>query len=163
NAMATTIATRALKPRIAVGLAAILNFVGAFLSVTVAATIAKGIVDQGVVTLELVFAGLVGAILWNVLTWLLSIPSSSSHALIGAVIAGIGTNGVIWKGVIGKVAAPAILAPIVAGLAAYIATRLAYALTHRTKESSSEAGFRIGQIGSSSLVALAHGTNDAQK
>jgi PiT family inorganic phosphate transporter len=80
NAMATTIATGALKPRIAVGVASVLNFVGAFLSISVAATIAKGIVEQGDVTLEIIFAGLVGAILWNVLTWYLSIPSSSSHA-----------------------------------------------------------------------------------
>src|SRR4051794_12418345 len=101
--MATSIATRALPPRAAVTLAAALNFVGAFLSISVAATIAKGIVDQGAVTLELVFAGLVGAILWNVFTWYLSMPSSSSHALIGgilgAVLAGIGTSGVQWSGV----------------------------------------------------------------
>jgi PiT family inorganic phosphate transporter len=107
NAMATTIATRALPPRIAVGIAATLNFVGAFLSISVAATIANGIVNQGDVTLEIVFAGLVGAILWNVLTWYLSIPSSSSHALIGgivgSVLAAAGSSGVDWTGVISKV------------------------------------------------------------
>jgi PiT family inorganic phosphate transporter len=102
NAMATTIATRALRPRIAVGLAAVLNFVGAFISVTVAATIASGIVEQADVTVPIVFAGLVGAILWNVITWFLGIPSSSSHALVGgvvgSVIAAVGSGAVIWEG-----------------------------------------------------------------
>ena len=113
-----------------------LNFVGAFLSVSVAATIAKGIVDQGAVTLEIIFAGLVGAILWNVFTWYLSVPSSSSHALIGgivgSVLAAVGTSGVDWTGVISKVAVPALLAPLVAGAAALIATRISYRLTQRT-------------------------------
>jgi PiT family inorganic phosphate transporter len=167
NAMATTIATRARPPRLAVGWAAALNFAGAFLSISVAATIANGIVDQGAVTLELVFAGLIGAILWNVLTWFLGIPSSSSHALIGgilgATLAAAGSGGVEWKGVISKVAIPALLAPIVAGAAALIATRLAYRQTRRVPKDTAVSGFRIGQIGSSSLVALAHGTNDAQK
>ena len=167
NAMATTIATRALPPRVAVGWAALLNFAGAFLSISVAATIAKGIVDQGQVTLELVFAGLIGAILWNVVTWYLGIPSSSSHALIGgilgATLAAIGSGGVEWQGVVAKVAVPAILAPVVAGGAALIATRLAYRQTRRLPKDTSARGFRLGQIGSSSLVALAHGTNDAQK
>jgi inorganic phosphate transporter, PiT family len=167
NAMATTIATRALPPRVAVAWAALLNFAGAFLSITVAATIAKGIVDQGAVTLELIFAGLIGAILWNVFTWFLGIPSSSSHALIGgilgATLAAVGSGGVEWQGVVSKVAIPALLAPIVAGTAALVATRLAYRQTRRVPEETAASGFRIGQIGSSSLVALAHGTNDAQK
>src|SRR5262245_50891986 len=107
NAMATTIATRALRPRLAVALAAILNFFGAFISVAVAATIASGIVEQAEVTVPIVFAGLVGAILWNVITWYLSIPSSSSHALIGgvvgAVLAGVGSDAVIWDGLVSNV------------------------------------------------------------
>jgi len=86
NAMATTIATRALKPRLAVSLAALLNFAGAFISVSVAATIASGIVEQNLVTVPIVFAGLVGAIVWNLVTWYFRVPSSSSHALIGGVI-----------------------------------------------------------------------------
>jgi PiT family inorganic phosphate transporter len=167
NAMATTIATGALKPRIAVGVASVLNFVGAFLSISVAATIATGIVNQGDVTLEIIFAGLVGAILWNVFTWYLSIPSSSSHALIGGIIgsvlAAVGSSGVEWSGVVSKVAAPAVLAPVVAGTAALIATRIAYRLTHSAPRETAQRGFRAGQIGSSGLVALAHGTNDAQK
>src|SRR5215467_1636662 len=167
NAMATTIATRALPPRVAVGLAASLNFVGAFISVTVAATIASGIVEQADVTVPIIFAGLVGAILWNVTTWFFGIPSSSSHALVGgvvgAVIAGVGTHAVIWSGIASKVVIPAVLAPFVCGLAAYIATRIAYGLTRRSREEDAAAGFRFSQIASSSMVALAHGTNDAQK
>jgi PiT family inorganic phosphate transporter len=167
NAMATTIATRALPPRVAVGLASVLNFAGAFISVTVAATIASGIVDQDSVTVPIIFAGLVGAILWNVLTWYFGIPSSSSHALVGgvvgAVIAGAGSTAVIWNGIATKVVIPAVLAPFVCGGAAYLATRLSYGLTERTAGEARARGFRLGQIGSSSLVALAHGTNDAQK
>jgi PiT family inorganic phosphate transporter len=167
NAMATTIATRALPPRIAVGLASLLNFAGAFISVSVAATIAKGIVEANLVTVPIVFAGLVGAILWNLLTWYLSIPSSSSHALIGgvigAMIAAVGTNGVIWSGIAAKVIIPAVLAPFICGGVAYLATRFSYALTARVPDEHKDRGFRLGQIASSSLVALAHGTNDAQK
>src|SRR5215467_6519052 len=167
NAMATTIATRALPPRIAVGLAAILNFVGAFISVAVAATIASGIVEQAEVTVPIIFAGLVGAILWNVITWFFGIPSSSSHALIGgvlgSVIVGIGWHGVIWSGIASKVVIPAVLAPFVCGLAAVIATRISYRATQSVEREGAARGFRLSQILSSSLVALAHGTNDAQK
>jgi inorganic phosphate transporter, PiT family len=167
NAMATTIATRALKPRVAVGLAAILNLVGAFLSVTVAATIASGIVDQTTITVPIIFAGLVGAILWNVITWYEGIPSSSSHALVGGVVGSVlaaeGSSGVIWSGVAAKVLVPAILAPFVCGFAAYLATRIAFRLTRHDSEDATSRGFRSSQILSSSLVALAHGTNDAQK
>src|SRR5262245_44882528 len=167
NAMATTIATRALPPRLAVGLAAILNFAGAFISVAVAATIASGIVEQADVTVPIIFAGLVGAILWNVATWYLGIPSSSSHALVGgvvgAVLAGVGTNAVIWSGIASKVVIPALIAPFVCGLAAFVATKLSYGLTRSIRETTAGAGFRLSQIGSSSMVALAHGTNDAQK
>jgi PiT family inorganic phosphate transporter len=165
--MATTIATRALPPRVAVGLASVLNFAGAFISVTVAATIAKGIVDQAEVTVPIIFAGLVGAILWNVITWFFGIPSSSSHALVGgvvgSVIAAAGSSAVIWTGIASKVVIPAVLAPFVCGLAAWIATRISYRSTRAAREDRSALGFRTSQIGSSSMVALAHGTNDAQK
>ncbi len=167
NAMATTIATRALRPRVAVGMASILNFVGAFLSVTVAATIASGIVDQTTITVPVVFAGLIGAIVWNVITWYGGIPSSSSHALVGgvvgAVLASEGTAGVVWSGIAAKVLIPALLAPFVCGLAALVATRLAYRMTRSVGDESAGTGFRRSQILSSGLVALAHGTNDAQK
>jgi PiT family inorganic phosphate transporter len=167
NAMATTIATRALPPRLAVALASALNFAGAFISVSVAATIASGIVEQNLVTVPIVFAGLVGAIIWNLATWYFSIPSSSSHALIGgvlgAMIAAIGTNAVIWSGIMAKVIIPALLAPFICGGVAYLATRLSFGLTRNVGGEHASRGFRLGQIASSSLVALAHGTNDAQK
>ena len=167
NAMATVIATRALPPRVAVGLASVLNFAGAFISVSVAATIAKGIVDQNLVTVPIVFAGLVGAIVWNLVTWYFSMPSSSSHALIGgmlgAMIAAVGTGAVIWSGVFSKVIIPALLAPLICGSAAYLATRLSFGFTKSVPEDYSSRGFQLCQIASSSLVALAHGTNDAQK
>lgn len=167
NAMATSIATKALKPKTAVALSAVLNLVGAFLSLAVAATIAKGLVDANVITLEVVLAGLVGGITWNLLTWLLGIPSSSSHALvggvIGAVLAAVGTHGVIWTGVVAKVLVPALLAPTVAIGVAAVGTWMVARLTRGVPEETSTRAFRWGQIGSASLVSLAHGTNDAQK
>jgi len=167
NAMATSIASGALRPRTAVALSAVLNLLGAFLSTAVAATIAKGLVDANLVTLELVFAGLVGGIVWNLLTWLLGIPSSSSHALIGgiigAMIAAVGGHGVIWSGVVQTVMVPAVLAPVIATTVAALGTWVVHWVIRGLPEDRVDAGFRIGQIGSSSLISLAHGTNDAQK
>lgn len=167
NAMATSIASGALAPRVAVALSAVLNLIGAFLSTAVAATIAKGLIDANLVTLELVFAGLVGGTVWNLLTWLLGIPSSSSHALIGgivgATIAAVGLRGVIWSGVVSKVIVPAVVAALLATLVGAVGTWLVYRTTRGVAEKRTERGFRRGQIGSASLVSLAHGTNDAQK
>lgn len=167
NAMATSIASGALAPRVAVALSAVMNLIGAFLSTAVAATIAKGLIDANLVTLELVFAGLVGGIVWNLLTWLLGIPSSSSHALIGgivgATIAAVGLRGVIWSGVVSKVIVPAVVAALLATLVGAVGTWLVYRTTRGVAEKRTERGFRRGQIGSASLVSLAHGTNDAQK
>ncbi|WP_433682350.1 anion permease [Nocardia sp. CA-119907] len=175
NAMATSIATGALRPRVAVAVSAGLNLIGAFLSVAVAATVAKGIVRldavQGEALLIIVFAGLVGGILWNLLTWLFGLPSSSSHALfgglIGATIAALGWGGVIWAhgadGVLTKIVLPALLAPIVAALVSAIGTWGVYRITRSSDPDKVNEGFRWGQIGSASLVSLAHGTNDAQK
>lgn len=177
NAMATPIATGAIKPKTAVALAAVLNLVGAFLSTEVAKTVSGGIIREGTdgvqITPEIIFAGLMGAILWNMITWLKGLPSSSSHALfgglIGAAIAGIGFNSINLESLAQKVILPALFAPLIAGLVAYICTRLAYALTSRhdpdtgSKLTQKRGGFRTGQIFTSSLVALAHGTNDAQK
>jgi len=167
NAMATSIATKALSPRIAVALSAVLNLVGAFLSLTVAATIAGGLVETGLVTLTVVFSGLVGAIVWNLITWLFGIPSSSSHALIGGVIgsmlAAAGSHAVKWQGLVSKVIIPAALSPFVAALVAAIGTFLMYRIARSMREAGRSHGFRIGQLGSASLVSLAHGTNDAQK
>lgn len=167
NAMATSIASGALRPKAAVTLSASLNLVGAFLSTAVAATIAKGLVDAHLVSLELVFAGLVGGIVWNLLTWLLGIPSSSSHALIGgivgAMIAAVGGHGVIWSGLVSKVVVPAVVAAVLATVVASAGTWLVYRITGGVDERRTEQGFRRGQIGSAALVSLAHGTNDAQK
>ncbi|WP_084039062.1 inorganic phosphate transporter [Demequina sp. NBRC 110053] len=167
NAMATSIATRALKPKQAVILSAVLNMVGAFLSLTVAATIATGIVDANIVTLEVVLAGLAGGITWNLITWLFGIPSSSSHALVGgvvgAVLAAAGTSGVLWTGLTAKVLIPALVAPVVAIIVASIGTALVTRFTKDVPEKDNDRMFRWGQIGSASLVSLAHGTNDAQK
>ncbi|KDN75011.1 phosphate transporter [Streptomyces olindensis] len=167
NAMATSIATGALAPRTAVLISGVLNVVGAFLSTEVAKTISGGIVDDTLVTPGMIFAGLVGAILWNLLTWLVGLPSSSSHALfgglIGAVWVGAGSHGVNFDKVVEKVLVPAVASPVVAGVAALLATYLAYRLTDRARKESVTKGFRVGQIASASLVSLAHGTNDAQK
>ncbi|MCM3656714.1 inorganic phosphate transporter [Agromyces mediolanus] len=172
NAMATPIATGALRPKAAVTLAAILNLVGAFLSTEVAKTISGGIIREGdggvLITPELVFAGLIGAVVWNMITWLLGLPSSSSHALfgglIGAAIVGAGLGAIDFPVVVSKVILPALLAPLTAGLVAYAATKLAYAITRRYDgKPDGRDGFRYAQVFSSSLVALAHGTNDAQK
>ncbi|MFJ5263979.1 anion permease [Streptomyces sp. NPDC088387] len=167
NAMATSIATGALSPRVAVLISGVLNIVGAFLSTEVAKTISGGIVDDSLVTPGMVFAGLIGAILWNLLTWLVGLPSSSSHALfgglIGAVWVGAGEHGVRFDAVVEKILVPALASPLVAGVAALVATYFAYRLTARARADSVTRGFRIGQIASASLVSLAHGTNDAQK
>jgi PiT family inorganic phosphate transporter len=167
NAMATSIATGALGPRTAVAISGVLNFVGAFLSLAVAATIASGLVDTKVVTLTVVAAGLAGGIIWNLVTWLLGIPSSSSHALIGGVIgstmAASGGSAVLWKGLVSKVVLPAVLSPVIAALVAAVGTYLLYRITRSLTEGSRKHGFRIGQIGSACMVSLAHGTNDAQK
>jgi inorganic phosphate transporter, PiT family len=167
NAMATSIATKALSPRVAVGMSGVLNLVGAFLSLSVAATIASGLVDTGLVTLTVVFAGLAGGITWNLLTWLLGIPSSSSHALIGGIIgstiAAAGGHAVQWHDLVSKVIIPAGLSPIIAGLVAATGTWLLYRISRSLSAGARGHGFRIGQIGSAAMVSLAHGTNDAQK
>jgi PiT family inorganic phosphate transporter len=167
NAMATSIATKALSPRVAVGLSGILNLVGAFLSLAVAATIASGLVDTKLVTLTVVAAGLAGGITWNLVTWLFGIPSSSSHALIGGVIgatlAAAGGHAVKWHGLVSKVVLPAVLSPIIAALVAATGTWLLYRISRSLTEAARGHGFRIGQIGSACMVSLAHGTNDAQK
>ena len=167
NAMATSVATGALRPRVAVLLAAVLNVIGAFLSTEVAKTISGGIVNDAVVTPTMIFAGLVGAILWNLTTWLFGMPSSSSHALfgglIGAVLVGAGTAGVNFSVIVSKIVLPALMAPLVAGLAAGLATFLVYKWLHRADQEPAAGWFRRGQTVSGSMIALAHGTSDGQK
>nr|WP_231715890.1 inorganic phosphate transporter [Arthrobacter zhangbolii] len=177
NAMATPIATGAIKPKTAVALAAVLNLVGAFLSTEVAKTISGGLIREGdggiQITPVMIFAGLMGAVIWNLITWLKGLPSSSSHALfgglIGAAVVGAGFGAVDFSVLMSKVILPALIAPLIAGFVAYLATKLAYRITRRHDPDSGSklprrrGGFRYAQIFSSSLVALAHGTNDAQK
>lgn len=169
NAMATSIATGALKPKTAVIAAGTLNLIGAFLSTEVAKTISGGIINEQQVVIgpEFIFAGLVGAIIWNLLTWLVGLPSSSSHALfgglVGAVIVGAGVEGVNFMAVLAKVLIPALVSPVVAGLAAWVAVRLILRIVRKMTENKVDSGFRHGQTVTACLVALSHGTNDAQK
>jgi PiT family inorganic phosphate transporter len=189
NAMAASIATGALSPKGAVTLAAILNLVGALLSVEVALTVSNAVVNiqdskglpkaelmanGGTVLLLIVFGGLIGGIIWNLFTWLLGLPSSSSHALLGGLVGGtigaLGFAGVKWAGdgakldgVIGKVILPSLLSPVIAMIVAATATRLIFIITQKVEDKFRERRFRWGQVGAASLVSLAHGTNDAQK
>jgi PiT family inorganic phosphate transporter len=167
TAVAATISTRALRPRYAIALAALLNFAGAFISLRVAATIGKGIVQTGGVTPTIVFGGLVGAIAWNLATWYFGLPSSSSHALIGGVVgsafAAHGGGAVQWDGLAGKVLVPAVVAPVLALMVGALAIVAAYRIVGRLRPGPVGRGYRLGQIVSGSVLALSHGTNDAQK
>nr|WP_199750028.1 inorganic phosphate transporter [Amycolatopsis sp. WAC 04169] len=164
NSMATSIATGALRPRVAVTISAVLNLVGAFMSVEVAKTISNGLVDDTKIGPAIVFGGLVGAIVWNLITWFIGLPSSSSHALFGGLIGATwvsaGTDSVHFGKIVEKVLVPAALSPVLAGLVAMAVTYFVYRFFVRRGRT---AGFRVGQIISASLVSLAHGTNDAQK
>lgn len=168
NAMATSVATGAFSPKRAVLVAAVLNIIGACLSTEVAKTISGGLFDDALIQAapEMVFAGLAGAILWNLVTWLFGLPSSSSHALfgglIGAVIVAAGIQGVHWGTVVSKIVLPALVAPCVAGAAAAAGTWIAYKIARPTDPFSVKI-FRNGQRLSASMVALAHGTSDGQK
>ncbi|HKN95300.1 MAG TPA: inorganic phosphate transporter [Thermoleophilaceae bacterium] len=167
TAVATSISTRAMSPRLAVTMAALLNFAGAFISLKVAATVGSGIVESSAVTPTIVFAGLIGAIAWNLITWYFGLPSSSSHALIGglvgSVIAATGTGNVIADGLVGKVIIPALIAPVLAFLVAAIGILVVYRVVAALRPGPVTGGFKLGQIASGGLLALAHGTNDAQK
>jgi PiT family inorganic phosphate transporter len=167
NVVATSISTRAMPPRLAVGVAAILNFAGAFISLEVAATVAKGIVEADVITPTIVFAGLIGAIGWNLATWYFGLPSSSSHALIGGMVgaafAAKGASAVHGDGLVGKVVVPALIAPVLAFLVAALGIVVAYGVVGKLRPGFVNRGFRLGQVAAGGLLALAHGTNDAQK
>lgn len=177
NAMATSISTGALKPFQAVAISAGLNMVGAFLSVNVAATVASGIVDlssydltnqaEGINLLMVVFSALIGAIIWNLFTWLLGLPSSSSHALfggmIGAAFAAMGAGGVEWGSILGKIVIPAVVSPLIAAGVSATATALVYWITNTIPKERKASHFRHGQVITACLVSLAHGAGDAQK
>jgi PiT family inorganic phosphate transporter len=170
NVVATSISTRAMGPRVAVGYAAVLNFVGAFISLEVAATVANDVVSvqANSVGLLAVFAGLVGAIAWNLITWYFGLPSSSSHALIGGMVGAVfvaeGADNVFFEeGILGKVMVPAIVAPTLAFLVGGLAIVMLYRVVGRLRPGPVTGGFRVGQVISGGMLALAHGTNDAQK
>jgi inorganic phosphate transporter, PiT family len=168
NVVATSVSTRAMSPRLAVGYAAVLNFAGAFISLEVAATIANDVVDPAAVGLLAVFGGLVGAIAWNLITWYFGLPSSSSHALIGGMVGAVlvadGASAISFdEGVLGQVMVPAVVAPILAFVVAGAAILVLYRIVGRLHPRPVTAGFRFGQVISGGLLALAHGTNDAQK
>src|SRR3954452_3594153 len=167
NAMATSIATGALRPRVAVAIAGCLNLAGAFLSVQVAKTISGGLVDETLISPVVIFAGLVGAILWNLLTWFLGLPSSSSHALFGGLIGATwvagGLDAIHFQAVLNKVILPAVFSPVVAALIAITVTFVALRITVRAEPTRAGRGFKRAQTVSSSMLALAHGTNDEQK
>jgi PiT family inorganic phosphate transporter len=167
NAVATSISTRAVPPNVALAAAAILNVLGAVVSTHVAATLAKGIVDPGVVTNPVILGGLLGAITWNLLTWWWALPSSSSHCLIGgiggAVLATSGPGGVLWSGILHKVLIPTLLAPLV-GFSVGIGLMVAILwLFRRANPGSLMRRFRLAQLASASVMAFSHGSNDAQK
>jgi inorganic phosphate transporter, PiT family len=167
NVVAASISTRAMSPRMAVIYAAVLNFAGAFISLQVAATVAEDVVAAGLITPTVVFAGLIGAITWNLATWFLGLPSSSSHALIGGVVgsafAAVGSEAVLSDGVIGKVLLPALIAPALAFVVGGLAIVVCYRLLGRQRPGPVTRGFKLGQVLSGGMLALAHGTNDAQK
>jgi inorganic phosphate transporter, PiT family len=167
NVVATSISTGAARPQVAIGIAALLNFAGAFISISVAATVANNVVNADVITPTIVFAGLIGAIAWNLITWGFGLPSSSSHALIGGVVgssvAAAGFDAVIAEGLVGKVLIPAVIAPILAFLVAGVSIGLVYRVVGMQRPGTVTRGFRYGQIVSGGLLAFAHGTNDAQK
>ncbi|CAN5273317.1 inorganic phosphate transporter [soil metagenome] len=167
NAVATSISTRALAPKTAVSLSALLNFVGAFISIKVAATIASGIVNADLITTTVIFAGLIGAIVWNLATWYFGLPSSSSHALIGGVVgaafAASGPDAILGAGLLEKVMIPALVAPVVAFVAAGVCILITYRMVGRLRPGPVNRGYRLGQIASASLLSLSHGLNDAQK
>jgi PiT family inorganic phosphate transporter len=169
NAVATSVSTRALSPRTAVLIAAIMNFVGAFTSTKVAKTVGGGLINTspGFVTAHLLFAALVGAIAWNLITWRLGLPSSSTHALIGgllgAALARGGDNPVDWSNLWHKTIVPGLASPFIGFLIAGLLMVAILWAFRRVRPAPLNRGFRILQIASGSFLAFAHGTNDAQK
>jgi PiT family inorganic phosphate transporter len=167
NAIATSVATRAVSPKVAVIGAALLNFLGAFVSLEVAATVAKGIVLPGAITLEVVLAGVVAATIWNLITWRFGLPTSSSHALIGgvagsaAVAAGLGV--IQWHGLRDKVLIPSLIAPILGFVIATVLMLGIFWLIRKKAWTRTDKIFKRLQLVSGSFVAFTHGTNDAQK
>jgi PiT family inorganic phosphate transporter len=167
NAVATSVSTRALTPRLAVLIASVANLAGAFVTTAVATTIGEDIVSSDLITTRTIVAGLLGAIAWNLLTWWFGLPSSSSHALIGglvgAALAQSGEEGVLWHGLAHKVVIPALVAPVIAFAAAFLVLVVIYWIFSWITRGVANRGFRLGQLASGTFVAFTHGSNDAQK
>jgi inorganic phosphate transporter, PiT family len=167
NAVATSVSTRALSPRLAVLIAALANLAGAFATTAVAKTVGKGIIDSGLANPRTVLAAVIGAIAWNLFTWWLGLPSSSSHALIGGLVGAAlvqsGAKGVEWHGLAHKVVIPAIWAPAIAFAAAFVLLLAIYWIFQRVTPGVANRTFRVGQLASGTWVAFTHGANDAQK
>ena len=167
NAVATSVSTRALSPRLAVLTASAANLAGAFVTTAVAKTVGKGIIDSNLATTKTVLAALVGAIAWNLVTWWLGLPSSSSHALIGGLVGAAlvqsGSNGVLWHGVAHRVVIPALVAPALAFGGAFVVLIAIFWLFVRMTPGVANRSFRLGQLGSGTWMAFTHGANDAQK
>ncbi|MDE1724651.1 MAG: inorganic phosphate transporter [Thaumarchaeota archaeon] len=167
NSIATVIGTRILRPLPAVALAATANFVGPFIfGVAVATTIGKGIINPDFVTLQIIIDALVGAIVWDIFTWILGLPTSSSHALVGGIIgagiAGVGPNVIIWDG-IGKVVTGILVSPIAGFGAAFVAGLVVMAVFAKAKPHAVNSAFGRLQLISSTYFSLTHGANDGQK
>jgi PiT family inorganic phosphate transporter len=167
NAVATSVSTRAMSPRTAVLVAAIANLAGAFVTTAVAKTVGKGIIDTDLATQQTILAALIGAIVWNLITWWLGLPSSSSHALfgglIGAALVQSGSEGVEWNGIKEKILVPGVLSPIFGFLGAFVLLVVIYWLFVWITPGGGNRLFRIGQLGSGTFFAFTHGANDAQK
>ena len=167
NAVATSVSTRALSPRMAVLVAALANLAGAFVTTAVAKTVGKGIIDTGLATEKTVLAALLGAITWNLLTWWLGLPSSSSHALIGGLIGAAlvqsGSEGVEWHDIVHKVVIPGIASPALGFVGAFLLLLVIYWAFVWLTPGIANRAFRLGQLGSGTWVAFTHGANDAQK
>jgi len=167
NAVATSVSTRALGPRQAVTVAAVANLAGAFVTTAVAKTVGQGIIDIGLATQQTILAALIGAIAWNLVTWWLGLPSSSSHALfgglIGAALAQSGPDGVEWHGLWEKVVIPGIASPILGFLGAFVLLLAIFWVFQSIRPSFANRSFRLGQLASGTWFAFTHGANDAQK
>ncbi|HZR92574.1 MAG TPA: inorganic phosphate transporter [Gaiellaceae bacterium] len=167
NAVATSVSTRALSPRVAVLIASVANLAGAFVTTAVAKAVGKGIIATDLATTKTVFAALVGAIFWNLLTWRLGLPSSSSHALIGGLVGGAmarsGASGVQWHGLAHKVVIPAVASPAIAFGGAFVLVLAVFWVLRWSAPGPVNRGFRLGQLASGTFMAFTHGANDAQK
>jgi inorganic phosphate transporter, PiT family len=167
NAVATSVSTRALTPRMAVLVAAIANLAGAFVTTAVAKTVGKGVIDTGLATPKTILAAVIGAIVWNLLTWWWGLPSSSSHALIGGLIGAAlvqsGSDGVEWHDVTHKVVIPGLAAPTIAFFAAFLVLLAIYWIFRWMTPGVANRSFRLGQLVSGTWFAFTHGANDAQK